>query len=424
MKSHIHDVVVVGAGIAGLTAAHELARAGIRDVLILEAQDYIGGRIKTSVDWGDPVELGAEFVHGSRIATWEYINKIDLPTVTVGGAPKLIDKAGHLLSVRERRQYLELLQLVVANGHPGISVAEISRAFRGDAPQKVVDLVNETIGDYEAGDAEHLDSGAYTQAAQQTKHLGSNHALPHGYRQLIDYLASRQQIHTSTVVERVDLHDPRQIELTLQGGERMFAKHAIITVSLGVLKSGMIVFRPELPLTKQQAIRRLGMGKVLKYLLHFRTAELVHELFHMADGMNESLQTISCWWQSASNHKVLVGYAGGTRHQKIVAMNDDALLNAVLYDLNRIAGRDIRTQLTGHKLVRWDRNPFVRGGYSNCPVGVGNAEREVLAETVNERLFFAGEATCTSGSYATVHGAIESGQRVASQIRQAYHKRR
>lgn len=408
--------MVVGAGIAGLTAAHELTRAGRRDVLVLEAQDYIGGRIKTSMDWGDPVELGAEFVHGSRVATWEYIRKIDLPTVTVGGAPKLLDKGGHLLSVAERKQYAALLQLVTTNGRPGVSIAEITQAFGSHAPQKVIDLVNETIGDYEAGDAEQLDSGAFTQAVLQTQHLGANHALPHGYRQLVDFLSGGQRVLTSTPVTHIDTTDPDYIELRLQNGEHLLAKHVVMTVSLGVLKHHGITFRPELPLPKQRAIRRLGMGRALKYILCFKTGELVRELFHMADGLNESLQTISCWWQSASNHKVLIGYAGGRRHQHIAAMDDAALLRAVLRDLSHIVRRDISDQLVSHRLVRWDQNPYVRGAYSNHPVGVGLTEREALAEPVHNRLFFAGEATCLSGNYATVHGAIESGQQAAKHI--------
>ncbi len=422
MKTHIHDVVVVGAGVAGLTAAHELTRAGIRDVLVLEAQDYVGGRIKTSMDFGDPVELGAEFVHGKRIATWDYIKEIDLPAITVGGAPKLIDHSGHPLTAHQREQFTALRDAVDSNGKPGVSVAEITQAFRGQADQTVVDLVNNSVGDYEAGDAEQLDSGAYSDMAERTKHNGSNHALPHGYRQLIDYLAGGLRISTSTVVRTIDSTNPHEIELILEDGERLLAKRVIVTVSLGVLKSHTLGFHPALPMSKQRVIRRLGMGRVLKFILHFKTAELAHELFHMADGVNKSLQTISCWWQSASNHKVLVGYAGGKRHDRIVAMDEQALLHHVLRDLEKIAGKPITDHLLAYRLVRWDDNPFTRGAYSNHPVGVTSGEREVLAQPIDDRLFFAGEAACTSGNYATVHGAIESGQQVAHQIRQAYHR--
>lgn len=416
MGKHIHDVIIIGAGIAGLTSAHELARAGTTDVLVLEAQDYVGGRIKTSMDFGDPMELGAEFVHGRHIATWEYIQQLQLPTVTAGGAPKLIDRRGNEFTAREHSQYMHLLEQVESSGKPGIPVADITQAFRGDASQKVVDLVNDSIGDYEAGDADKLDSGAYTEMCEQTKHHGANYALPHGYRQLVDYLASGLRIHTATIVQAIDLTDPSCVEITLDDGERLLAKHVVVTVSLGVLKSQSIRFTPELPLEKQHAIRRLGMGRALKYILLFKTGQLAHELFHMADGENESLQTISCWWQSASNHKVLVGYAGGKRHDKIVAMDEQTLLQTVLKDLESMVDRPIKDELVDYRLVRWDTNQFTRGAYSNHPVGVSSSERQVLAEPIQDRLFFAGEATSFSGNYATVHGAIESGQRVAKEI--------
>lgn len=416
MTKHVHDVVIVGAGVAGLTAAHELKQTGITDVVILEAQDRIGGRVLTDTEYGNPVELGAEFVHGRRIATWKYIDFLNLPTVPVGGAPKLIDHSGKELTAKENAQYQELNDAVEAHGIPGVSVADIAQAYRGEASQRVVDLVNFGIGDYEAGDADKLDSGAFSEMCELTKHNGANHVLLHGYRQLIDYLATDQKIYSSAVVRSIDTTDPGYVEVMLDDGERFLAKRVVVTVSLGVLKSRMIQFKPALSQAKQRVIRRLGMGKAVKLLLQFKTGKLVEELFHMADGENESLQTVSCWWQSASNHKVLVGYAGGTRHDAIVSMDEKILLTKVIRDLESMAGRLIRDELVSFKLVRWDNNPFTRGAYSNHPVGVGNDERAALARPVNNRLFFAGEATVTSGNYATVHGAIESGQRTAQLI--------
>lgn len=416
MAKHIHQAIVIGAGVAGLTAAHELIRGGLHDVVVLEAQDYIGGRVKTAMDWGDLVELGAEFVHGRHIATWDYIEQIGLPTVAVGGKPKLIDRVGHEITAEEHKQYTELNDTVETRGHSGVPVSEISAAFGARLPHRVVELVNDSVGDYEAGDADKLDSGAYTDMCRLTDANGANHVLPHGYRQLIDFLARKQRIQTSTVVRVVDLTDPDWVAVTLDDHERLFAQRVIVTVPLGVLKSRLITFTPELPPAKQHAIRRLGMGRALKYLLLFKTGELVHELFHMADGESASLQTISNWWQSASNHKVLVGFAGGKRHDKIAAMDEDTLLETVIRDLESMVNRPIRDQLVDSWLVRWDTNQFVRGAYSNHPVGVGMEENAALAKPVAGRLFFAGEATVASGNYATVHGAIESGQRAAEEV--------
>jgi len=412
MTKHIHQVIVIGAGAAGLTVAHELAKAGWHDVVVLEAQDYIGGRIKTAVDWGDPIELGAEFVHGSHVATWGYVEKLALPAITVGGKPKLIDRVGNEITAPEHAQYMHLNDMVEQNGQPGVPVSEISAAFGAALPHRVVELVNDSVGDYEAGDADKLDSGAYSEMCRLTEKAGANHVLPHGYRQLIDFLASKTRIETSTVVRAIDLSDPDHVAVVLDDHERLFAKQVVVTVPLGVLKSRLITFTPELPAPKQRAINRLGMGRALKYMLLFKTGELVRELFHMADGESASLQTISNWWQSASNHKVLVGFAGGKRHDKIAGMDEDTLLDTVMRDLELMIDRPIRDQLVDSWLVRWDTNQFVRGAYSNHPVGVGLEEHALLAEPIDDRLFFAGEATNTSGNYATVHGAIESGQHV------------
>ena len=411
-----HEVVIIGAGISGLTAAHELAKQGITDVLLLEAQDYVGGRVRTTTAYGEPIEIGAEFVHGSTVATWEYIRELELPAIDVTETPKLIGRDGHEITGTNHQEYLDLHERVAANGKTGVSVADIVEQQSQGAPQEIVDLVKESIGDYEAGDAQTLDSGAYTAMCAAAKAAGENHVLTRGYKDLVDFLAKGLHIRTQAVVTHVDYSDPKKVAVTLNNGEQLIAKQVVVTVSLGVLQHDGITFTPALPKDKQRVITRLGMGRVLKYLLQFRDSDTVHQLFHTADGENQALQTISCWWQSASNPVFLVGYAGGSRHDRIVAMDEAELFKTVCQDLGAIAGHDITDQIVSHQLVRWDTNPFVLGAYSNHPVGVSMDERAVLAAPVQDCLYIAGEATVTSGNYATVHGAIESGKKIAEQI--------
>ncbi len=412
----MHDVIIIGAGVSGLTAGHELAKQGVTNVLLLEAQDYVGGRVRTTNTYGLPIEIGAEFVHGSTVATWDYIHKRNLPTQNVAEDPKLIGRDGQVITGADHQAYLDLHERVAANGKPGVSVATVVQQQRHNAPQDVVDLVNDSIGDYEAGDSNTLDSGAYSAMCQAAKAAGQNHVLPNGYQQLIDFLAKGLHIRTLAVVTHVDYSDKSKVKVTLQTGEQLVAKQVVITVSLGVLKHDDIAFAPALPHDKQQVIARLGMGNVLKYLLQFKNADSVHELFHTADGENQALQTISCWWQSASNPQFLVGYAGGSRFDRVIAMDEDELFKTVCKDLCAIAGRDITDQIISHRLVRWDTNEFVRGAYSNHPVGVSMDERGVLTIPIDGRVYLGGEATITSGNYATVHGAIESGKQIAGQI--------
>lgn len=416
MAYQVHDVVVIGAGMAGLSAAHELVKAGHTDVVVLEAQDYVGGRVKTTMEYGDPAELGAEFVHGKNIVTWQYLDEFGLSAIPTGGNARLIDRSGNELSAEEHEQFTRLYEEVQTNGKYGVSIAEITESLRGDASKRVVDLVNTSIGDYEASDAELLDSGAFTVASTLTQHNGGNYVMRYGYRQLVDKLSAKLRIHLSTVVQEIDMTNPHHIKVVTDEDGILYCRRVVVTVSLGVLKHGDIRFLPELPERKRHVIQRLGMGNAAKYLLHFRTGKTLERLFRVAGGENESLQTIGCWWQSASNHKLLVGYTCGSRHDAVVGMDEPTLHQRVLSDLHNIVGHDVDDNVTSTQLVRWDTNPFVRGAYSNHPVGVSNDERAILAETIGDRLFFAGEATVSSGNYATVHGAIESGQRVAAEI--------
>jgi monoamine oxidase len=271
------------------------------------------------------------------------------------------------------------------------------------------------VGDYEAGDASTLDSGAYTEMCLRTAHNGENQLLKYGYHQLIEYLSKDLPIETETIVREID-YSNNNVVITLEDGKILRAKKVIVTVSLGVLKSKSIKFMPELPQSKQSVISDLGMGNAVKLMLRFRDPHDVNSLFHIADGDNETLQTITCWWASASDPRVLVGYCGGSRSSNVLNLPEKRLLEKVTADLEVIVGQKLNNEIVDYKIARWDNNPFTLGAYSNHPVGTRNDDRKILASSIVDSIYFAGEATVDNGNYATVHGAIESGYRVASEI--------
>lgn len=413
-----YDVIIIGAGVAGLTIAHELKNSKLK-VLVIEAQDYIGGRVRTSLEFGGPVELGAEFVHGKNVATWRYLSEMNVEAVTAGGKKKLLDRSGKPVTKAQTALFYRVLEDLKSKGQDGVSVAEVTRQILGSNHSVVENLVNHSVGDYEAGDADSLDSGAFSDMEKLTDDNGPNFVLTGGYKQLIDYLAKDVTIINNTTVSHID-YSKNLVTIETAVGEAFKAKCVVVTVSLGVLKHKDIDFYPKLPQAKRAAIKKLGMGNVFKLIIKFKTAKRAGEFFHVADGENETNQLISCWWQSKSNPKVLIGYAGGSRHDAVVAMDDAKLWHYVLKDLERITGEKVDSDITDYRLIRWDENKFTRGAYSNHPVGVAMNERSVLAESVDDRIFFAGEATVTSGNYATVHGAIESGWITVSQIDQLF----
>ncbi len=411
---HSYDVIVIGAGAAGLTAAQELSTKGIA-VLVLEAQDYIGGRIKTYHEWGRPVELGAEFIHGSNTVTAKLAGDMGLKTVSAFQDRRLVDADGNTLSHDDRQQYYRLMGYIDANGRRGTSLAELIAHNPITNDPTLRRLAEVSVGDYEAGDADSLDSGAFSEMERRSAHDGENLMLRDGYQQIVERLAEGVTVRTRSIVTAIDYSHQTYIAVALASGETLHARQVIITVSLGVLQHGDIAFVPALPPEKRAIINRLGMGNVMKLILRLRDPQDVSALFRYADGDNYSLQTITCWWASAADPRVLAGCCGGSRAAAVLALPEDRLLAKVSADLGKLSAAGEPPVVVDYKISRWDDNPFVRGAYSNHPVGVGNNERRALARPTDNRLFWAGEATNASGDYGTVNGAIVSGYRAAGE---------
>ncbi len=414
MTAKPYDVVIIGAGMAGLTAAAKLRESGITNTIVLEAQDYIGGRVKTANDWGAPIALGAEFIHGDKTVTADIARQLGLTMIDGSGTPRLIDATGADLNDLQQEQYHRLLNHISKNGKEGTAISRLIDDNPYTQDPIVKQLVSYTIGDYEAGEVSKLDSGAFSEMITLSEQNGKNVVLEASYPPIINHLSKDLEIRTGAVVTSVDQHE-QLVSIRLDDGTSMYAQRVVVTVSLGVLKSNSISFVPELPREKLDSIEHLGMGNVMKLILRFDDSFDIQSLFGVADGENETLQTITCWWASANSPNVLVGYAGGLRADKALAFEEDELVRKVTADLSAIAGKDISKYLVDYKIARWDNNPFTLGAYTNHPLGSSSQNNAELARP-NGNIFWAGEATDALGNYATVHGAIASGIRVASEI--------
>jgi monoamine oxidase len=214
----------------------------------------------------------------------------------------------------------------------------------------------------------------------------------------------------------------------------------VVTVPLSILQleqaSGGIRFVPELPNSKQAAVQKLAMGNVLKINLRFRErfwedaklwdqdAERVS--FHDAGFFHYPDAPLPTWWtQLPIRAPLLVGWTGGPRADRVRAGGNGGratptggpvLAPAIqsLAGIFRIPDDEIERQLEATYIHDWASDPFSRGAYSYVPVDALKAQ-EVLSEPIDNKLFFAGEATC-KGHIGTVHGAIQSGQRAAAEV--------
>jgi monoamine oxidase len=209
--------------------------------------------------------------------------------------------------------------------------------------------------------------------------------------------------------------------------EVLSGRAALITIPLPLLQSaetpGSIRFEPDLP-SIRAAARQLAMGQVVKVLLNFS-----EPIWHRA-GMHRGFlfcptAMFPTWWLSRpQDANVITGWAGGPPAEKLLAQGSEHLVSMAvqtLADIVQIPESRLRKALSSHYVHDWSRDRFALGAYSYTPVGCFNA-RSVLATPILETLFFAGEATNTTGAHGTVHGAVESGLLAARQIAQVISK--
>lgn len=412
-------VFVIGAGIAGLSAAQALKDAG-HAVMVLEGRDRIGGRIHTSRLWPDvPVDLGASWIHGvddnplTRLAA-------------AAGAPVAMTRYGSA-----QRHHTESLGPTEADGREDDWASRIvararavaERADRDQSLRRAIDRVSppaqrsalqraqlefHLAGDYEqeySGSADQLSAWNLDDAESFS---GDDALFPGGYDQITRFLSRDLDIRLNAIVSEVRWGEGG-VALALGNGDVLRADQVIVTVPLGVLKSGTLRFVPELPGDKREVIERLGMGLLNKHFLRFDQAFWPtgydwHELVKETPGR---------WSQWLSLAKigapVLMGFTGADAARAIEPFDDRAIVSEAMQAV-RMMFCNRAPEPVGWQLTRWNADPLSRGSYSFHAVGSTRADREVLARAeAGGVLRFAGEA-CSCAHPGTVHGALLSGR--------------
>lgn len=422
------DVVVIGAGIAGLAAASKLQAAG-REVVVLEARDRIGGRIFTDRTWNIPVELGATWLHGTEDnPLMDLVQQCNLKTqVTNYDNHWLYDTKGKLVpdNIQEELEdclddVLEELDTLREHMEDGdeddISLQDaleivLSHWKLSPSQRRELDYAIAAEIEHEyAADCREL-SCYYWDEGEQFE--GDDLLFPNGYDQLVEHLATGLDIRLQHVVQQINYDDAGvQVQCdraTLQ------ATRVVITLPLGVLKSDAVTFSPALPTRKQTAIRRLGMGTLNKLVLHFPKVFWEDE----AEVLGCIPATRGEWVEFYNLHPVtgqpiLVGFNAGSYARTVETWADEETIAAAMEVLRRVYGASVPNPVKA-LVTRWTADPFAQGAYSFIAKGASPKDIEALAKPVSDRLFFAGEAT--SRKYAaTVHGALLSGWREADRI--------
>ncbi len=418
-------VIVVGAGMAGLAAARHLRARGV-DVIVLEARDRIGGRIRTSRLWPDlPVDLGASWIHGAADNPLSKVAR-DAGLVTSGTSydsyrlyvTARARAAGvHGYGTREVDAVLRRARRIARGSSPDLSLAAAielaSPDLEAGSPlgiQLAFDLMSNHTLEYGVDPARL--SARYGEAAGYPSD-GDDAVLPDGYDRLVGHVARGLAIRTGVRVARV-AQEAGGVVVTDADGHSERADAVLVTVPLGLLKAGAIDFDPVLPDAKQQAIERIGFGLLDKQFLRF------DEPFWPTDvDWLEHLDTDAANWPQwvslarPSGAPLLLAFTGGSTARAVEDRPDRAVVDDMLDALRGMFGRSVRAP-RDWQITRWGRQRYTRGGYSFNAAGMLPVDRDVLAEAFG-RVHFAGEATHRE-HYGTVHGAYLSGLAAARVI--------
>lgn len=413
------STLVIGAGIAGLSAARSLSDAG-RSVTVLEARSRIGGRIQTSRIWsGLPVDLGASWIHGiignpltamaqdARIRTvqtrYENAQLHIAPSLRARG----VGDDGEAWISRTVERALQAAETLGGD----ISLRE---AIEGQiSPDQLSSVQKSQLEFWLAGNVEQEYGGSAASVSARgldegQEFEGNDALLPDGYDAIIKGLAQGLDIRLDQTVTEVRW-DENGVEVVLQTGQTFSADDVVITVPLGVLKSGAIRFSPELPTDKREAIDRLGTGLLNKHILRFDQTFWPPE-YDWHELISDTPGRWSQWVSLArTGAPVLVGFTGADAARSVERLDDRETVEGAMQALRTMFGSRIPDP-AGWQLTRWGADPFALGSYSYNAVGSGRIQREVLARAeAGGVLRFAGEA-CSVAYPGTVHGALLSGR--------------
>ena len=412
------DVVIVGAGIAGITAAHELARAGV-SFTVLEARDRIGGRAYTeSQTFGVPYDHGCAWLHSAdKNPLTPLVKRAGFKTLDEEESEVWFYAYGRELSSDDQEHAsdaIESLEYKVDN-HDVEDDGDTSARDTSRPRDRWDRLAHLVLGEYEAGiGTDQLSADDY----QTQIGTGVEWMVPQGMASGIFQALGPVPVQLKTTVTKITWGGPSVIVETNQGSLR--AKAVIVTVPTAIVADGTIAFEPALPGWKMDAYQACPMGVLDKITMQFKPA--FNALLDDASTTTAYIEHSGVWWDHLLRPFDLpmdIAFTGGQQSWNLASQADPqvAAIDLALGVLADTFGAEIKSMFIKGHFTNWSADPFARGAYAYATVGKNRLRRRI-AEPIDDRLFFAGEA-CIPKWATQAAAAYISGQDAGQQAAQA-----
>ena len=415
-KANGKTVIIVGAGISGLAAAKKLKENGF-NVIVLEAQSKVGGRLKTNRSLGVAFDEGASWIHGTAgNPITSLAQQAGMNTAFTDDESILAYDIGGVLhsdsnfSDTEDKFYT-VLETLKNNGSSTKSFETVfNELYPTYCNDRLWKFFLSTYLTFDTGDLNMLSSLLYNEGEEFG---GEERISVNGYDTIPSYLAIGLNVQLNQKVTKIDYSNTKI--LVSHNGTVTEADYVLVTVPLGVLKANKIDFVPSLPNTKQNAIQKVGVNCVNKFLLTWETAFWDDEQYicytpDIKDKFNYFVNVKK--YQPTVNALMTFAYADKARQTE--NMTDQQIIEEIMTHLRDIYGNNIPYPKNILR-TKWQTNEYSYGSYSYTAVGTEMRHFDDLAEEIDDKIFFAGEHT-EIDYFSTAHGAYLSGIREADKI--------
>lgn len=416
------DVAIIGAGAAGLGAAKAALSKGF-SFKVLEAASFVGGRARTDTRrLGVPFDLGCRSLYGGSANP--FLAFARETGSRLGPAPENIafHDGVRFLDAKETdaaRANIERFEADLASAHEKMSK---TTSLQDRSQAEVVDPSNPSARYFlQSLQLDFVAAAADVSLADPAHTATEGEEVLDGYGALILRAAGNVPVSISCPVSAIDLSGRHVVLETSKG--RIDARTVVVTVSTAVLAAERIALRPNgWPNPKRTAIEAVPTGSVTKVGFRLKPGALPRN-FTQVHGDTVTGSFVHCLMSEPENLSWLLGtgggdlaiaYVGGLFSRDLALAGEGAQIDWALQHLSRLLGNSIQHSVTGSCATPFDREPWIDGGSSYCRYGTGN-QRPALAEPIEDRIFFAGEA-CSPVHPGTAHGAWLSGGAVIERI--------